>query len=77
MTLFYYYTGWRRLIIISSVGDDYVAAAETIVTNLGYYSFHGFNVVHHYEKVSTNASASDIDSMLSAIIHEGRSKYTN
>ena len=74
MTLFYYYTGWRRLIIISSEGDDYAAGAETITTNLAYHSINGFNIVHHYEKVTIGASEDEIDTIFSAIIYEGRSK---
>ena len=75
MTLFYFYTGWRRLIIISSEGDDYTAGADTITTNLGYYSLMGFNIVHHYEKVTIGASQDEIDTIFNAIIHEGRSMH--
>ena len=74
MTLFYYYTGWRRLVLISSEGDDYVAAAETIVTNLDQHAVNGFNIVHHYEKVNVGATDAEIDAIFSNIIHEGRSK---
>ena len=74
MTLFYFYTGWRRLIIISSEGDDYAAGADTIITNLNLYTFNGFNIVHHYEKVTIGASQDEIDSIFSTIIHEGRSR---
>ena len=72
MTLFYYYTGWRRMVIISTDGDDYSAAAETIITNLGYHVVSGFNIVHHYERVRMGITDVEIDRILTNIIYEAR-----
>ncbi|XP_053384831.1 atrial natriuretic peptide receptor 1-like [Mercenaria mercenaria] len=72
MTLFYYYTGWRRLVMISSEGDDYKSGAITIETNLKSHASNGFLIAHHYSDVNINATAAEIDQILSNIIHEGR-----
>ncbi|KAL4224656.1 hypothetical protein ACF0H5_015353 [Mactra antiquata] len=74
MTLFYYYTGWRRLIMISSDGEDYRTGATTIETNLKNVlnSQFGFVIAHHYSDVSINATTAEIDDMFSSIIYEGR-----
>ncbi|XP_060604135.1 atrial natriuretic peptide receptor 1-like [Ruditapes philippinarum] len=72
MTLFYYYTGWRRLVMISSEGDDYKSAAGVIETNLKEHAANYFLLAHHYSDVNINASAKEIDQILSNIIYEGR-----
>ena len=74
MMLFYFYTGWRRFVVISCRGDDYVGAAATIEDSLELQSFRGFYLVHHYSEISTNAATNTIDQILSSIIYEARSK---
>lgn len=74
MMSFFFYTKWQRFIIISTTGDDYVATANTIKNNIKLNEINGFNIAHHYSEIKTNASALDIDEMLSNIIHEGRSE---
>lgn len=73
MRFFYYYTGWKRLVLISSDGDDYKGGAEIIETALDFYIADEFKIVHHYTDVSINASSSQIDQILSSIIYEARS----
>ncbi|XP_053384657.1 atrial natriuretic peptide receptor 1-like [Mercenaria mercenaria] len=72
MTFFYYYTGWRRLVLISSDGDDYRGGAETIESALARSFWDPFLVVHHYSDVRINASIAQIDQMWSSIIFEAR-----
>ncbi|XP_052799084.1 atrial natriuretic peptide receptor 1-like [Mya arenaria] len=72
MMLFYYYTGWRRLVIISSDRPEYRAAAETIKNSIEQHAVNGFYVSHHYNDITLNPSDDVIDTMLRNIIHEGR-----
>lgn len=71
---FYYYVYWKRFVLISSAADEYRACAETIVVNTKQHELKGMKIVHHYDEVSLSASESDIDAILSSIVHEARSK---
>ena len=74
MVLFYYYTGWRRFVIVSSKGEDYIATSDTIERSIDSLSARGFRVVHHYREVSTNATVGEIDQIFSSIKFEARGK---
>ena len=75
MMWFYYYIHWRRFVIVSSASDDYRAAAETIAQNIKQHELTGFKIVHHYDEVSLRAPDREIDTILTSIIHEARSKF--
>lgn len=72
MMMFYYYTGWRRFVIISSEGEDYRSGAETITHSLKQHSQMGFHIAHHYEEVRIRATEAEYDAILRNVIHEAR-----
>ena len=59
--------------MISSEGYDYTSAADVIEANIKDHAPNGFLLAHHYSDVNMNASTSEIDQILSSIVHEGRS----
>jgi hypothetical protein len=72
MRFFYLYTGWRRLVLISSDGDAYRGGATTIKSSLESNPAYDFLIAHHYSDVKINASIAQIDQMWSTIIYEAR-----
>jgi len=72
MMLFFFYTGWRRMVMVSSDRPEYLAAATAIEDAVQAYTFAGFTLNHHYSGVGMNASADTIDAIYGTIIYEAR-----
>ena len=72
MRFFYMYTGWRRLVLVSSDGDAYRGGSTTIKSALERYPIDGFLIAHHYSDIKINASEAQIDQIWSTVIYEAR-----
>ena len=74
MVQFYYQYKWKRLIMISTIGDAYEAGAAVIEESLKQHKQNNYTIAHHYSNVRRNATDDVIDAMLNNIKHEGRSE---
>jgi hypothetical protein len=75
MVQFFYQAGWKRFILISSEGRDYVSTGEDIKDSIGKQSGTDYKLVRHYE-VKRNIREQDIIDNFRSIQHEGRGQYS-
>ena len=71
MVQFFYQARWKRFILISSDGRDYVSTGQDIKDSIGKQSGTDYKLVRHYE-VKRNIREKEIIENFNLIKHEGR-----